>query len=118
MAARATGLAALAAPFVALAQAPPLPTPPFSTVDELIQVGGPICTIFTWLFFILILVAVIFILLAGYKYVVAGGDAEKVKGANRQILFAAVAVVIAFVARVVPNIALGLIGSGTTGAQC
>lgn len=105
----------LAAPLLTFAQVPTIPQAPFTTIGELISPTGIICDIFAYLFAFLILIAVIFILLAAYKYVTAQGDPEKVKGANKQILFAAVAVVIAFIARVIPNIALTLVGgSGVT----
>lgn len=112
---RLAGAAAYVLPFVVLAQAPPttLPTSPIQSIDDLFGPTGVVCNIFRYLFFFLILLAVVFILLAAYKYVTSSGDPEKVKGANKQILFAAIAVIIAFIARVIPSVALTLLGGGT-----
>lgn len=111
---------ALALPLLALAQvAPPLPVSPIQSITDITGTGGGtgiLCIVFRWIFFILILVAAIYILLATFKYITSGGDPEKVKVANKEILFAAIAVVIAFVARNIPNIMLSIIGSsGITG---
>ena len=97
------------APLLAFAQPPDLGDSPIESISDLLGPLGIICTIFRWLFGLLVLVAIIFILLAAFKYVTAGGDAEKIKEANKQILFAAIAVVIAFVARSVPAIVITLV---------
>ena len=47
---------------------------------------------FSWIFFI---VAAIFIILAAFAYLTAQGDAEKIKTANKQILYAVIAIIIA-----------------------
>lgn len=123
----ATALA-MSMPFLALAQltgtgstgggtAPALPTSPIQSIGTLIGSGGVICNIFRWIFFILIVVAAVFIILAAFQYLTAGGDAEKIKGANRQIVYAAIAVIIAFVARVLPRIAVELIGGTITNTE-
>jgi len=56
------------------------------------------------LFTLLLIVAVIFVILAGFKYLQAGGDPEKFKEANRMILYAVIALAIGFIAKGVPNI--------------
>ena len=111
-------LLVLSAPLLTLAGAPNVPNAPFTTIDSFLGANGPICTVFRYLFGFLILIAVIFIILAAYRYLTAGGDPEKVKAANKQIIFAAVAVVVALIARVIPNLALGLIGAGTNITSC
>ena len=116
-AARSSGLVGVALPLIAFAQ-PGLPNSPINNIGDLLGGSGVLCTIFKWIFAVLILVAVVFILLAAFKYITAGGDVEKVKTANKQILFAAIAVIIALVARVIPNLALGLIGSSSTVSTC
>ena len=49
----------------------------------------------TWFFTTFMIVAVIFVVLAAFKYLTSGGDPEKVKGASRSFLFAAVAIGVA-----------------------
>lgn len=116
--ARSSEVAALALPALAFAQAPTLPGAPITSLEELFGATGTFCTIFKWLFAILIAVAVIFILLAAYGYLTGGGDPEKVKVANKRILFAAIAVIVALLARVIPNLALSFIGAAPVGVQC
>lgn len=110
----AGGILTAGAPLLAFGAPPPLPPTPFNNIDFIINQSGPICTIFRYIFFILILIAVIFILVAAFKYLTSAGDPEKVKGANKQIIFAAVAIIVALIARVIPNIALGIIGGTAT----
>lgn len=52
-----------------------------------------------WMFTGLLVLATIFIILAGYKYLTGGGNPEKIKEANHQVLYAAVAIAIGLVAR-------------------
>ncbi len=58
-----------------------------------------ITSIGNFLFAILLVIAVIFIIFAAYKYLVSGGDPEKVKSASNTLLYALVAVVVALLAR-------------------
>jgi hypothetical protein len=50
-----------------------------------------------FLFTALLIVAVIFILIAAFNFLTAQGDAEKVKSARNQILWAVVAIAIALI---------------------
>lgn len=81
--------------------------------------GGPtgisgvfdlVCLIFGYLFFVLILATIFFVIMAAFKYLTAGGDPEKVKAASHQLLFAAVAIVVGILAKVLPSIAASIIG--------
>jgi membrane protease YdiL (CAAX protease family) len=76
----------LAVPLLVLAQqAPP------QNID-LIQV---LENVRDWLFTILLIVAVIFIIIAGYNFVTAQGDPEKVRTARNFVLYALVGVAVA-----------------------
>ena len=103
-------IAASALPWLVAAQAPP-PVPP-SPITSVGGVVGIMCTIFFWLFTFLIILAIIFVIVAAFKYLTAAGDPEKVKGANRQLIYAAVAVVVALIARGFPFIVGTFIGAG------
>lgn len=61
----------------------------FDTVVDVLN------TVVTWLFTIFLIVAVIFVILAAFKYLTSGGDPEKVKEASRNLVFAAVAIAVA-----------------------
>ena len=98
-------VASVVLPVLASAQA--LPPPP---VTNITGVWTIICTIFGYLFYALILATIFFVLLAAFKYLTAGGDAEKIATANKELLYAAVAIVVGILARVLPGIAASLIG--------
>ncbi len=90
----------LAVPMAVLAQGQGPATPP--PVTNLCDVISIIETITNWLLIFLIIIAVIFVIMAAFKYLGAGGDSEKVGAANKQIIYAAVAVAIGLLARAVP----------------
>lgn len=115
----AKGLAApvlaIALPLVAGAQfqQPPVTAPnsPISNVSSLTGTGGLFCTIVNWLFYLLIIAAIIFVLVAAFRYLTAGGDPEKVKAAGNTLLYAAIAVVVALIAKGLPYIVTTFFGS-------
>jgi len=108
---------ALAIPLMASAQfqGPGVTAPdsPVTSVTDLTGSGGLFCTIINWLFYLLIIGAVIFVLVAAFKYWTAGGDPEKVKAAGSTLLYAVIAVVIALIAKGIPFIASSFIGGGS-----
>ena len=108
-----SGLSASALPFVALAQtAPPAP------FTNLTGFKTFICTVVVgWLFTFLIVLTVVFVLIAAFKYLTAAGDPEKVKSAGNTLVYAAVAIVVALFARGLPLIIGSLFSSGT-GVTC
>ncbi len=59
---------------------------------------GIIETIVRWTYIIFFIIAVMFIIFAAYSYLTAQGDPEKVKNATNQIIYAAIAIVVAFMA--------------------
>lgn len=105
----------MAMPLLAMGQtAPPAPVP-FQTIGE---VQNFICRVIVgWLFAFLIILAVVFIIYAAFKYLTAGGDPEKVKGAGHSLIYAVVAVAIAIVARSIPII-IQFLFPNTTGISC
>ena len=52
-----------------------------------------------WLYYILLGVAVLFIVLGGISYVTASGDPEKLKKAGQSILYALIGVIVASLAK-------------------
>jgi len=51
-----------------------------------------------WVYIIFFIVAVMFILFAAFNYLTAGGDAEKITTAKNQLIYAAIAIVVALLA--------------------
>ena len=100
-------------PYLALAQAPPTPKAPFTDVAGF---GKTVCNIFNFLFFTLVLVAIIIAMVAAFKYATAAGDPEKVKTANTSLLYAGVAILIAAIAKGLPFLVASVTGTGGIGA--
>ncbi|MGC9968213.1 MAG: hypothetical protein ABSC29_00560 [Minisyncoccia bacterium] len=111
---------ALALPLMASAQfqGPGITAPasPVTSVSQLTGSGGLFCTIINWLFYLLIIAAIVFVLVSAFKYLTAAGDPEKVKAAGATLLYAAIAVIIALVAKGIPFIAASFIGGGGVSA--
>jgi len=63
-----------------------------------------LCPIALFMFNVLIVLATIAVIWGAYLYLTAGGDAEKVTKATKTITYAAVAVVVALIARNFPFI--------------
>ena len=110
---------AIALPVVASAafQGPPGVSAPSSPINSVTNLTGPtgiFCIIVDWLFYLLLVAAVIFVLIAAFRYLTAAGDPEKVKAAGNTLLYAAIAVVVALLAKGIPIIASTFVG-GTLG---
>lgn len=111
----------LALPVLVSAQAQPPITPP-STITNVTQLAGTsgslLCTIVNWVFYLLIVLTIIFVLVAAFKYLTAAGDPEKVKSAGSTLLYAAIAVVVALIAKGLPLIVSSFIGGGLGTTAC
>lgn len=104
-------LALIGSPVLASAQAN-IPDP-----GETVLAGGPggvvdlIRIITNWMFTILLVLAVVFILLAAYKYLMSGGG-EEVGAAHKMLLYAVVAIAVAFLAKGIVFVVAELVTSG------
>ena len=75
-----------------------------------------ICNVFNAMFDVLIVVSTIMILWAAYLFVTAKDDAEQVTEAKKSMLYAAIGIVVALLARGFPTLVAGIFGaSGITG---
>ncbi len=88
---------------------PMLPTP----LTGILGLGYFVCGLIPWIFWGLIVLAIIMFLVGGYRYVTSAGDAEKIHSANKTLLYAAIAIVVALVAAGIPY----LVDSFVTGGQ-
>lgn len=115
-------IASLALPLLASAQIQQPPTgnapAPYTNINQITGNAGIICTIINWIFWLLIVLTVIFVLRAAFSYLTAAGDPEKVKGAGTMLLYAAIAVVVALIAKGFPLIISSFIGGGLAGTGC
>ena len=108
---------ALVLPALAFAQTLPSPVAPTETsvpqgqITSLQGVLQMLCTVFAWAFYFLIVLAVIFIIIAGFKYLTAAGDPEKVKSAGTMLIYTAVAIGVALLARAIPLVIGSFLGA-------
>lgn len=107
---------ALALPVVVTAAGNnPSATAPLAYSDASSLAGSStsiLCVAINWMFYILIILTIIFVLWAAFKYLTAAGDPEKVKSAGTILLYAAVAVVVAILAKGFPFIIGSIFGGG------
>lgn len=89
---------------------------PQSNITSLQSILNDLCVVFSWAFYFLIVVAVIFVIVAAFKYLMAGGDPEKVKGAGATLLYAAVAIGVALLAKAIPLVIGSFLGAGNVGS--
>lgn len=95
-------------PLLAAAQTPIVEPKPV-TGDPLQQLFGILNTLTNWLLTALIVLAGIFVVYAGYKYLLAAGDPEAVGTAKNVLIYAAVAVAVGLLAKVIVAIAQALV---------
>jgi uncharacterized membrane protein YidH (DUF202 family) len=76
------------------------------------------CRIRDYIYTFSIIIGVIYVIVAAWKYMSAGGDATKVSEAHKALTWAAVGIGVAIIAVGVPNIVSGLLGGGTVASGC
>jgi len=74
-------------------------TLPPSPVQNISDVTRVLNTFLNWMFTIFLILAVIFIVWAAFLYLTAGGDAEKIGSAHKQLIYAAIAIGVALLSR-------------------
>ena len=98
-----------------------LPVVAFGQIGDDYVTGAPttgvgvlnlIKTVANWFAAVLFVVAVIFIILAAFGYLTAGGEDEKIKSAKQKLVYAIVAVVVAALAFFIPTIIFNILGLG------
>ena len=113
---------ALALPMLAFADTPGAPTTPANVPQSSINsVGGVLnllCVVFGWAFYFLIVLAVIFVIVAAFKYLTAAGDPEKVKSVGSTLLYASIAIGVALLARAVPLVVGAFLNTSGTLSSC
>jgi 4-amino-4-deoxy-L-arabinose transferase-like glycosyltransferase len=97
---------------VASAALPPAPTLVSSAETLDAKVFCPVVDIMFW---VLLSVSIIMVLWAAYLYVTSEGDNEKPSQARKMVLYAAIGIAIALLAKGVPAIIGDLFGVGSSG---
>lgn len=97
----------LIAPVMVLAQNQPNTGVLPATPDKVFQV---INTITNWIFAFLLFAAVLVIIIAAFIFLTSAGDPEKVAKARNYILYAIVAIVVAFLAKAIIMLVARVLG--------
>lgn len=82
---------------------------------------GVVCTGLTWLFTAAIVFSIVMVLVAAYEYMQGGSSPDKVKKATNRLIFVAIGIVVAILARSVPVLIanfIGADGAGDTSTVC
>lgn len=89
----------------------------YDTIYPPNDVRGATCCLFStinyainWVFFILITIAVVMILIAAFNFLFSGGDPGKTTTARNYLIFAAIGIAIALLARAIPFLVKTLLG--------
>jgi len=89
---------------------------PIGTITVPTEKWGLFCvintinTIVDWIFVVLIALVVIFVMMGAINILLAGGDPEKVGTGRNYIMFAAIGLIVALLARAVPAIVKAVMG--------
>jgi len=105
------GLLGLTVGSVALAigEVPPATIP--STVTSANNFIDLLNNIVNWIFVVVMVFAVIFIVLAGFQFITGGGEPQQVSQARNKLLYAAIGIMVAVLARGLVTAVRSLIGS-------
>ncbi len=101
-------VASLIAPLISLAQQPQYnigtggPVLPPAQNVSFSTLSGALCTTVAWIFTLLVILTVIYVLFAAYNYLTSSGEEEKIKKANHQLLYAAIALIVAILSKAIP----------------
>ena len=68
-------------------------------------------TIVNWVFTVLVVMAVFMVLMAAFQFVTAGDNAESLSAARQKLIWAAVGIVIALLAKSLPLLIVNTIGA-------
>jgi hypothetical protein len=87
---------------------------PGDVFNNVSQIPTTLCSVVDWIFYGLIVFAVIMVLIAAYGYLTSGGDPEKVKTASHRLLYAAIAIVVGLIAVSFPDLVGSFFGDSST----
>ena len=88
-----------------------LPAPVISKIGD---VPALICDVINWVFTFLVILTTLFIIIAAFKYLTSAGDPTRVTSANKTLIFAAVAIAVALVAKGIPIAITSFLSNGAT----
>jgi hypothetical protein len=91
---------------------------PSNVLTSVNDINTSLCSVVNWVFYGLIVFAVIMVLIAAYGYLTSGGDPEKTKTAGQRLLYAAIAILVGIIAQAFPNLVGSFVGNGSLLPPC
>ena len=88
-----------------------------AVISDTAGVHSQICNVFSWMFWILISVSIIMVMWAAFLYVTAQDDAEQTTQAKRALFYAAIGIIVGFLARGFPLLVASIFPGGAHGIQ-
>ncbi len=82
------------------------------------KIIGIACDIFSLLYSIALVVGIIYVVIAAFKYMTAAGDATKVSEGHRALTWAAIGIGVAIIAAGVPGIVGSILGDESITSKC
>lgn len=82
----------------------PTLTEPTNLFSSSSDIQNFFCGILQWMFWGLIVLSIAMFLVGAYSYATSSGDAEKVSKANKTLLYAAIGIIVALLAKAIPII--------------
>ena len=92
----------------------PCPAGQFNVLCTLTPSGNLLSTLLNFFFAIAVIIAVIYMIYGGIKYIMSRGEKEQVEESRNHIVAAVVGLIITFLAFFIINIVLGLFLGNTT----
>lgn len=71
------------------------------------DIGRTISTILVWVSSIIGVVAVIMVMISGFKYITSGGDSQKIASAKSTLIYAIVGLIVVALAQVIVRFVIG-----------
>jgi hypothetical protein len=88
-------------------------TEPTGVIQSASDVTNLFCGALLWMFWGLIVLGVAMFIVGGYTYATSGGDSEKVSKATKTLTYAAIALVVALIAKGVPSLIYSFLGNNS-----
>jgi len=74
-----------------------------------LSVEDALTNITNWFFVIVLVIAVLFLLVAGFQFITAGGDPDRVNSARQNVMYAMVGVAVAVLAKGIVSLVQGIL---------
>jgi uncharacterized membrane protein len=87
------------------------PTLVSAEFKEIGDVAKKLCEVMNWFYTFALIIGIIFIIIAAFKYMMAGGDTEKFSQAHKALIYGVIGIAVAILAKSVPFVVGSFLGS-------